>query len=701
MAFIDKPEEMTADTLGIALPDTESLVSNASESEILEWVESRFQRAKTERATTEASWLKSYRNYRGVYDAETQFLEHEQSTVFVKITKTKVLAASAQLSDVLFSGSKFPIGIEKSRRVKGVVDSVHFDPKEVSGEEEAPSRSATVTRPEILEGLGPLADSLDRVKDKLREGDGKTPTSQTFDPAAIAAKHMEDKIQDQLDESNASTSLRACAFELSLFGSGVIKGPFVDTKEYPNWDDEGNYDPIQEIVPKVDDVSVWNSYPDPDARSMDEAEYFIERHRLSRSQLRALKRRPLFRAEAVQRCIESIADYTPESWEATLEDSGVTGKAERYEVLEYWGSMDTELFSDLVLELDGVTIPESVFEEDAVQVNVWICGGELLRLVVNPFKPAKIPYYICPYERNPYSIFGVGLAENMWDTQEIMNGFMRLCIDNAVKSSNLILEVDEDSMVPGQDLTIKPGKIFKRQSGAPGQSIFGTKLPNVTNECMQVFDKARQLTDEATGMPSFAHGSTGVMGVGRTASGMSMLMGAAAQNIKDVVKNIDDFILSPLGNGLFAFNMQFNRDLDTKGDLSVVARGTQSLMRNEVRSQRLIQFMQMSSNQLTAPFIKFDYILRELATSMDLDDSKLVNDPREAGIQASILAEIQAKMPDMGGQGQQPVPQDQAGNVGGNIAPGDSPEPGADGFTGGGGGANGGQPPAQPQGAPQ
>ena len=32
-----------------------------------------------------------------------------------------------------------------------------------------------------------------------------------------------------------------------------------------------------------------------------------------------------------------------------------------------------------------------------------------------------------------------------------------------------------------------------------------------------MFDKARQLADEATGMPSYAHGIGGVMGVGRTA----------------------------------------------------------------------------------------------------------------------------------------------------------------------------------------
>ena len=130
-------------------------------------------------------------------------------------------------------------------------------------------------------------------------------------------------------------------------------------------------------------------------------------------------------------------------------------------------------------------------------------------------------------------------------------------------------------------------------------------------ELIQIFDKASQLSDEATGIPSYSHGVSGVMGVGRTASGMSMLMSAAAQNIKQVVRNIDDYLLSPLGKALFAFNMQFNFDEEyVKGDLQVRARGTESLMRNEIRSQRLLQFMQVANNPAMAPFIKYDYILR-------------------------------------------------------------------------------------------
>ena len=220
-----------------------------------------------------------------------------------------------------------------------------------------------------------------------------------------------------------------------------------------------------------------------------------------------------------------------------------------------------------------------------------------------------------------------------------------------------------------------------------------------------MFDKARQLADESTGIPSFSHGMSGVTGVGRTASGMSMLMGAAAQSIKAVVRNMDDYLLSPMGKSLFAFNMQFNFDKEfAQGDLDVKARGTESLMRNEVRSQRLLQFMQMTANPQLAPMVKYDYILRELAASMDLDEDKILNDPREAVIQAKMMAEIQALMPPqpqtapVEGAGGPPSPNDPTGTGNGNIAPGEAPTPGEAGFTGAGGGANGGQP---PQGGPE
>jgi hypothetical protein len=697
MALVPRPEDLNLDSTDdpVLYAEEGSNVDqeNRELSELVSWVENRFTRSKTARMEDEERWLMNYRNYRGIYGPDVQFTEKEKSKAFVKITKTKVLAAYAQMTDVLFAGGKFPVGVEPTSVPNSVAEVVSIKAKPAEGLPDK-KRSATVSRKELL---GPYQDALSEFAEEVEEGAGKNQGDITFEPAKFAAKKMEKRIHDQLEESEASKHLRSVAFEMALFGTGIIKGPFAHSKEYPRWDAEGNYDPLFETIAKVEHCSVWDFYPDPESRSMSEAEYIVHRHRMSRSQLRALKRRPMFREESIDTAIEYGPNYTEEYWEHVLEDTASRGDTERFEVLEFWGYMDAD-----IAEQAGLDLPDALSDDGEVQVNAWVCNGQTLRLVINPFVPARIPYHAAPYEANPYSFFGVGIAENMADTQLLMNGFMRMAVDNAALSGNLLIEIDETNLVPGQSMDVYPGKVFRRQAGAPGQAIFSTKFQNVSQELLMMFDKARQLADESTGMPSYAHGSTGVMSTGRTASGMSMLMGAAAQSIKSVVKNIDDYLLGPLGRSMFAFNMQFNYDPETNGDLEVVSKGTESLMRNEVRSQRLLQFMQMSANPVMAPFVKFDYILREIATSMDLDEEKILNDPREAALQAKMMAELAATMPQEAAQpapsGAAPSPQDPTGNGGGVIAAGNAPEPNAQGFSGSGGGDNGGQPAQPPQG---
>ena len=688
-------EDINIEDEAIALEDAENTeITDAGVSSIVDHVMASFKKSEDYRYEDEQRWIRAYRNYRGLYGPDVQFTEAEKSRVFIKITKTKTLAAYGQIADVLFAGNKFPISIEPTELPEGVAKNVNFDPKEPEvlrnredeGELQSPygfpedgsELPKGATAETLQERLGPLQEVLQDIEG-LEEGVGKTPTAITFSPAMVAAKAMEKQIIDQLQESNANKHLRSTAFEMALFGTGVMKGPFAIDKEYPNWSDEGEYSPIFKTIPQVNHVSVWNFYPDPDSTNIAQAQYVIERHKMSRTELRALKRRPYFRDTVIEEAIADGENYIKKYWEDDLTDYNQENYIDRFEVLEYWGMMDVEMLLE-----QNVEIPKELENFEELQANIWVCNGKLLRAVLNPFKPAKIPYHASPYELNPYSFFGVGLAENMDDTQTLMNGFMRMAVDNAVLSGNLLIEVDETNLVPGQDLSVYPGKIFRRQGGAPGQAIFGTKFPNVSNENLQLFDKARQLADESTGMPSFAHGQTGVSGVGRTAAGISMLMGAASGSIKTVIKNVDDYLLKPLGEGLFRFNMQFNFDPAIKGDLEVIARGTESLMANEVRSQRLMQFLQVASNPALAPFAKFNYIVREIAKSMDLDPSKVTNNMDEAVLQAEMLKGMQGDMPQ---QPQAPAganPADPTGAGGGTIGVGQAPQPNEQGFTGNG-----------------
>jgi hypothetical protein len=685
-------------------------------------IQSRFYQAEDARNTDETRWLRSYENYRGLYNKSVKFRDSEKSRVFVKITKTKVLAAYGQLVDVIFGTGKFPIGIQETKIPEGELGQANLDinnpqmglespqsgmqlPDDIGNRIDNPydvgyEGDGRTLKPGATFGLGVFSEPLeDQVADQLVEGYSPNPQALEVSPAQKAARRMEKLIHDQIDESKGSSEIRNALLEASLLGTGIIKGPFNFNKKLNKWevgeDGERSYNPLEVRVPRIEFVSCWDFYPDPSATSIEECEYVVHRHKMNKSQLRQLRNMPYFNEDAIRNCLMEGPNYQEKDFESQLKDDARQDEYQsNFEVLEYWGIMDAEYAREVGIELD-----DSIDDLDEVQINAWVCGNQLLRAVINPFTPYRLPYHAFPYERNPYNFFGIGVAENMDDSQQIMNGHARMAVDNLAMAGSLVFDVDESALVGGQSMEIYPGKIFRRQAGMPGQAIHGVKFPNTAPENMMMFDKFRQLADEQTGIPSYSHGQTGVQSMTRTASGMSMLLGAASLNIKTVVKNLDDFLLRPLGESFFQWNMQFfEGSLDVEGDLEVRATGTNSLMQKEVRSQRLTMFLQTAQSPAIAPFVKISKLVSELAYSLDLDPDEILNDPEEAAMMAQIIGMQNAGQnvspeAELAGQGQGPMgslagtpaqPQDlgPTGTGGGNIGTGNVPVAGESEFSG-------------------
>jgi len=724
-------------TENIQEKSVEEIAKEQEKSKLSAYIYTKFSDAESSRKSDEDRWLEAYHNYRGQYYKNVKFRDHEKSRVFVKVTKTKVLAAYGQITDVLFSANKFPISVEETKIPEGIATFAHLNPlREQLGDglqQPTPSIEGNLDM-----GMGDSSETPAPTPDAAPlgfEGDGKTlepgstfqdvnenflaslnkeyegadlekgpaplPEMPQIKPAQIAARRMERLIHDEIDESNGGSELRNSIFESVLLGTGIIKGPFTFNKTlhvYDKNEEEGRqYKPKQVKVPKVEHVSLWDFYPDPNAKNIEECEFTIQRHKFNRNQLRNLLNRPFFNKGAILETLEDGPNYKNRSFESSLdlgENTSNTEALTRFEVLEYWGIIDKS-----VLEESGMIIPEEFTEENELQINAWVTNDRVLRMVVNPFKPYRLPYHSFPYEKNPYSFFGIGVPENMSDAQAIMNGHARMAIDNLALSGSLVFDIDESALVAGQSMDVYPGKIFRRQAGMPGQAVHGLKFPNTATENMMMFDKFRQLADESTGIPSYSHGQTGVQSMTRTASGMSMLLSAANLNVKTVIKNIDDYLLRPLGESFFQWNMQFYEgDLNIEGDLEIKATGTSSLMQKEVRSQRLTMFLQTVQNPAIAPFVKISEIIKELAYSLDLDPDEVINDPVAAEIYAKIIG-LQNNVQQQGIQeptspdGQPPMdgPQglppeasgiDSQGTGNGTIGTGNVPQPGEMEFTG-------------------
>ena len=450
------------------------------------YVTSKFRDAETGRFAHEQRWLQAYKNFRGIYDSTTQYRDSERSQVFVRITKTKVLAAFGQIIDILFANKKFPLVVEATPVPEGIAEFAHMetpldqmeDPFGFKGDgrELLPGALRAESKGDFLGGLKNEMGGLPLAEGPARMGEPQ------IKPAQKAALRMEKVIHDQLTDTNAVNVMRNSVFESALLGTGIVKGPFNFYKRVHKWerDEDGQrvYNPEEKIVPRIEMVSIWDFHPDPSATNINDCEYVIERHRMNRQQLRALIKRPHFISEAIEECLAKGPNYEDKYYEDTIREDETEPfyQGNRYEVLEYWGVLDAKLADEV-----GLLEAENMSEFDELQVNVWVCGNMVIRCVLNPFTPARIPYQVFPYEVNPYQLWGVGVAENMEDAQKLMNGHVRMAIDNLALAGNLVFDVDEASLVPGQNMDIFPGKIFRRQSGVTGTAINGLKFLDKLN----------------------------------------------------------------------------------------------------------------------------------------------------------------------------------------------------------------------------
>ena len=354
------------------------------------YVKGKFDDAENGRFSHEQKWLQAYKNFRGIYDSTTQYRDSERSQVFIRITKTKVLAAFGQIVDILFANKKFPLVVESTPVPEGIAEFAHMETPLDQMDQQDPYGFAGDGRelsPGALQAEEPKAflGGLEGEYGKLPITEGRAKMGEPqIEPAKIAALNMEKMIHDQLLDTNAVNVLRNSVFESCLLGTGIVKGPFNFFKRIHKWerDDSGErvYSPEEKSVPRIEMVSIWDFHPDPSATNIDDCEYVIQRHRMNRQQLRSLIKRPHFNAEAIEECLAKGPNYEDKYYEDTIREDETEPfyQGNRYEVLEYWGVLDSKLAQEAGLE--GA---DKMSEFDELQVNVWVCGTVVLRCVLS------------------------------------------------------------------------------------------------------------------------------------------------------------------------------------------------------------------------------------------------------------------------------------------------------------------------------
>lgn len=603
-----------------------------------------FQEYKDARKETENEWLKDLRQYQGIYEpdvlARLDAASGSRSKVFVGLTRTKVMAAYSRIIDLLFQHGDVFFSVDPT-------PVPQIDPLKAME-----MRQMAMDQIMMASGQDPMMNQ-DLVQARMMELEGEFLELEK-EIALEAAESMTIDIEDQLIETNAEMKLKESMLEACIFGSGAVKAGTVriDKKQSyskmldPETGEQGYaLSVVETVAPDVESVSIFDLYPDPYCTTLEDCDGLFRRHVLTRRQMRDLADLPQFDSDMVRYLlkIHRNGNHTEEDHETTRRRiAGINENSEsnRFVVMEYWGTVD-----GYELEEHGIELPEGSDLSDDYSACVWFCDGKVLKVMLNPITGYKIPYHIFPYERSPHQFWGTGVPRMMRDSQGTMNTATRIWLDNMALSSGPMVEVNTDLLAAGEDPTdIHPWRVFLREGGDGSMPAVRWYQPvanaNGLNQIVEIF---RRFADETTSLPSYTHGEQ-TQGLNKTATGMSMLMGAANIALKSTIKNIDDFLIEPMIESLFHFNMEFGTNEKSKGDLRIVARGSTALVQKEVQSQRLLQFLSIVGDN-SGGVVKQTELLREIAQSMDIDPDKIMKTEEQIALEQQQQQQLlQAQM---------------------------------------------------------
>lgn len=647
-------------SLGISTPLVEADVSAVESSEgknddLLEssisghisncWTQAR--NAKTQ--ITERL-LKCERQRRGEYDPDkaADIKATGGSDIYMMLTDIKCRAAKSWITDVMFANGQRPFDLTPSKEPElppeiklSIVDYVRAEAEEflVTGAQIHPDA---------------FRNRMDEVEDRIR--------LRLREEAKEIAARMSNVIEDQLNQGGFPKAAHEFIDDFVTFPTAVMKGPSVRKKKRLMWGP--SYQPVvlNDFSRDVERVSPYDIFPSPNSSNVNDG-FLIQRHRLSVKDVESLKGVPGYKDEEIDKVLLRYGNKGFRYQEyGDTEAEDLKGKYltrahydNTIEALEFWGPV-----MGAMLKQWGV---KGVEEAKVYEVNAWQIGSHVIKVAINPDPLGRRPYEIASWSDIPGAFWGQALPETMADIQTLCNAAARALANNMGIASGPQVEVVVDRLPDGEDVTtMYPWKLWQTTTdrtggGQPGVRFFQPDMKAA--ELMGVYQTFAKQADEITGIPNYIYGSGNASGAGRTASGLSMLMDNAAKGIKTAISRIDT-VVTMVVERFYIHNMLFNPDPYIKGDFRVVAKGAMGLIAKEAIQARRNEFLTATGNPVDLQILGIEgraYLLRELASGLQMDTDKLVPSPEALKFKNEQMAAaqmMQQQAAAMGGGGQQP-----------------------------------------------
>jgi hypothetical protein len=573
--------EDTEDNKGV-IPDSLGLI-----------VQELYQRgaSDSDRKTREEIWESGWHAMRGEFPDTTSKAVNvaKERGIYVNLTKRKVHEARTKLLSSTLQQGKVPFKLSPSRR-----------PRFVS--------------PDLLEAPEP------------------------YDEATNRATNCEHKIRDILDETFYEDVLSKAINEMTLYGTGVTKSIVLKKVDYPLYHTV-RQDPMlemieeaveSEMVPHVEWISIWDTFPSPGATGKSDLDWVIQRRFLSAQELRmiAIKSNGAIDPMLVESCIETGEGQT------TMDTGGISPRrfnqgveeTKNFTLLELWhrglGREDIEPYMDIPPKQEGEPIH--------MPVVITVLGSKVLRAMPNPFD-GRLPYDFCYWQEQEDSIWGGGIYEAIRDDQDMMNFVYGMIVEGKTMAALPMAAINPNAFDSTSDdfYEMYPGKIWRLKSGESVNDAFkSVNIPDVTGGLVELLKIIERNTDLASGQVPIGMGA-GAQYQTKTATGMQILNENANKLTSGVVRSLNNMITANV-QAIYHWLMADSEDSGIKGDFLCHAKSFDTFMAKEVTINQILQLIQVVGQvpEMRGRF-NFEKLAVPLKAGLGLDIDGLIKSEQE------------------------------------------------------------------------
>jgi hypothetical protein len=610
--------------------------------------------------------LRAMRQRNGEYEADKLNAIRNQggSEVYMMLTEVKCRAAESWLRDILLETGSPPWDMAPTP-IPDLSPDDSAALQEAFAEEVMAAIQAT--------GSAPTKSQLLELKEVISQ----QYRFKILQAAQMRVDKMKIKIEDQFAQGGWPESFNEFITDLVTFPCAFIKGPVVRRQRHLSWakgpDGKTIVEAGERLAPEFERVSPFNIYPEPGITRINDG-YIFEHHILSRTALSDLIGCPGYDDQAIRKVLEIGPG---QSWVAeTIEQEREEEERKFYtemrptdmfDALEFWGKVSGAMLREWGMSEEDA--PDEAREYDA---NIWLVGNYVIKAILNYDPLGEKPYAKTSFIKSPGAFWGRGIPEIIEDLQNICNAAARALVNNMGIASGPQVEVNLERIPPNEDITqMHPWKIWQVLNDPLGGSAPAVRFNQPTdnaNTLMAVYERFSRLADDHSGIPSYIYGDVDVKGAGRTASGLSMLMGSAGKGIRQVVMHIDNDIIMPIVERQFVYNMRYDADESIKGDAQVIPRGAVNLAVKETVNMRRVEFLNATANEVDMGIIGKDgraAILREIAKGLQMPVDEIVPSREGLGLAQRTQATAQAQQAQQQPQG---ATLDQAGNPAGGMS---------------------------------